>query len=115
MDLNVFKDHSKFSILISTARDHLRAVRTQPSPTPSPDSPAHLFFDPYIAKRLNSSVPLRIVHPRTAEETWEAIEALLDGWAEIQYLSTTMDISSWEVHCLSCSAFDTFVDESFRY
>lgn len=99
MHLNIFQDSDQFQALISVAREQLLTIRTHPSPSPAPDSPPWLAFDPAIARRLNSFAPLRIVEPPTPEATWESISALLDGLEELYLLSNTTNVSTWEVTC----------------
>ncbi|KAJ7221510.1 Mak10 subunit, NatC N-terminal acetyltransferase-domain-containing protein [Mycena pura] len=97
MDANVFKSPSDFHHLINIARNHLKTVRTYSSPDPVPESPAYTAFDPYIARKLNSTVPIRVVPVPPMDKTWDAIDALLDGWDELQLLSLTANVSTWEI------------------
>ncbi|KAJ7700787.1 Mak10 subunit, NatC N-terminal acetyltransferase-domain-containing protein [Mycena rosella] len=97
IDANIFKSTSVFLDLINIARNHLKTVRTYPSPNLAPTSAAHLAFDPYIARTLNSTVPIRVIDVPPITETWDAIDALLDGWEEQQLLSQTFNVSTWEL------------------
>lgn len=100
MDASIFKSPSDFLDLINIARNHLRTVQTYPSPDLGPESAAQLGFDPYIARKLNSSVPIRVIDVPPVTQTWDAIELLLDGWEEQRLLSLTYNVSTWEVCAL---------------
>ncbi|KAJ7348862.1 Mak10 subunit, NatC N-terminal acetyltransferase-domain-containing protein [Mycena albidolilacea] len=97
MDANIFKTPSDFIDLINVARNHLKTVRTYPSPAPGPGSTAHLVFDPYIARKLNSTVPIRVIDVPPVNEAWHSIDVLLDGWEEQRLLSLTANVSTWEL------------------
>ncbi|KAJ7184549.1 Mak10 subunit, NatC N-terminal acetyltransferase-domain-containing protein [Mycena filopes] len=97
MDANIFKAPSDFLDLINVARNHLQTVRTHPAAEPAPDSPAHLAFDPYIARKLNSNVPLRVIDVPPVTETWDSLDALLDNWEEQRLLSLTATVATWEL------------------
>ncbi|KAJ7891358.1 Mak10 subunit, NatC N-terminal acetyltransferase-domain-containing protein [Mycena olivaceomarginata] len=97
MDANIFKTPSDFLDLINVARNHLKTVRTYPSPAPGPESTAHLAFDPYIARKLNSTVPIRVIDVPPVSEAWDSIDVLLDGWEEQRLLSLTANVSTWEL------------------
>ncbi|CAK5263962.1 unnamed protein product [Mycena citricolor] len=96
MSINLFNTPSDFLDLLNIARNHLKTVRMYPSHEPTPDSPAHLSFDPYIARKLNSSVPIRIIPVPPIAETWDALDTLLDGWDEQRLLSMTPTVTTWE-------------------
>ncbi|KAJ6606132.1 Mak10 subunit, NatC N-terminal acetyltransferase-domain-containing protein [Mycena vulgaris] len=97
MDANIFRSSSDFLDLINIARNHLKTVRTYPSPALELASSAHLAFDPYVARKLNSTVPIRVIDVPPVTETWDAIDTLLDGWEEQRLLSQTANISTWEI------------------
>ncbi|KAJ7084851.1 Mak10 subunit, NatC N-terminal acetyltransferase-domain-containing protein [Mycena belliarum] len=97
MDANIFKSTSDFLDLINIARNHLKTVKSYPARDLGPTSPAHLAFDPYIARKLNSTVPIRVIDVPPVTETWDAIDTLLDGWEEQRLLSQTANISTWEL------------------
>ncbi|KAJ7932709.1 Mak10 subunit, NatC N-terminal acetyltransferase-domain-containing protein [Mycena leptocephala] len=97
MDANIFKSPSDFLDLINVARNHLRTVQTYPSPNLGPESTAHLAFDPYIARKLNSTVPIRVIDVPAATEAWASLDVLLDGWEEQRLLSMTANVSTWEI------------------
>ncbi|KAJ7611761.1 Mak10 subunit, NatC N-terminal acetyltransferase-domain-containing protein [Roridomyces roridus] len=96
-DTNVFKSSSDFLDLLNIARNHIKTVRTHPSPEPEAESPARLGFDPYIARKLNSTVPIRVIDVPPVAETWAAIETMLDGWEEMRLLSLTANVTTWEI------------------
>jgi hypothetical protein len=104
MDANIFKSPSDFLDLINVARNHLRTVQTYPSPNLGPESTAHLAFDPYIARKLNSTVPIRVIDVPAVTETWASLDVLLDGWEEQRLLSMTANVSTWEA-CAFCKPF----------
>lgn len=100
MDANIFKSPADFLNLVNIARNHLKTVRAYPSPDLGPESTARLAFDPYIARKLNSTVPIRVIDVPPVTETWDALDALLDGWEEQRLLSLTPIVSTWEVRLL---------------
>jgi hypothetical protein len=85
----------KFQVLIKIAREQLHTIRDHPSPHPPSDSPAFLSFDPLGARCLNTSIPLRALEMRSITQTWDAMDALFDGWGELDVLSTTLNLSTW--------------------
>ncbi|KAF7353855.1 hypothetical protein MVEN_01071100 [Mycena venus] len=97
MDANIFKAPSDFLDLINIARNHLKTVRAYPSPDLGPESTAHLAFDPYIARKLNSTVPIRVIDVPSVTKMWHSIDVLLDGWEEQRLLSLTANVSTWEL------------------
>ena len=97
MQFDVFTDCTQFQALVDIAREQLETIRIHPSPEPAAGSPAQLAFDPFIARHLNTFVPMRVLAVLTPEQTWKAIDVLLDGWHELSLLSVTNDISTWEV------------------
>lgn len=97
MHSNVFADSSLFEDLLDAAHEQLMIIRNHPSSEPQPDSPAHLAFDPWVARRLKTFVPLRIVPVRAPDETWRTLNAMLHGWRELNHLSKTISLSTWEV------------------
>lgn len=101
MHIEVFSDQAQFQDLIKLARGQLAVIRAHPSPEPTPDSPAHLAFDPTFARNLNTFVPLRVIPVPTVGDTWKWIDALLDGWQELSLLSQTTSITTWDVRYYS--------------
>jgi hypothetical protein len=97
MHSDVFADTPTFEDLLDIAHEQLMVIRAHPSLEPLPDSPAHRAFDPCVARRLKTFVPLRIVPVRTPGETWQALDAMLQGWRELSRLSKTINLSTWEV------------------
>ena len=86
-----------FRDLIGDARQQLNFIRSHPVPDLNLSSPARLAFNPCIGGRLKTFVPLRVIAVPQLERTWEAINALLDGWNELSLLSNTHNLSTWEV------------------
>jgi hypothetical protein len=97
LDSSIFKDSSKMPGLINRAREYIHMMRNQPSPTPTPESPPALSFDPLCSRRLNTIIPLRILELRSIPQTWDALEVLLDDWDELGLLSSTTNLSTWVV------------------
>jgi hypothetical protein len=93
--------HSHASVLpalLASARASLRFIREHPAPLPSAGSPAHDAFDPYVARRLSSSIPLRVVElPGAQEGTWRWVEGMLEGWEEVGRLCGAGGLRVWEV------------------
>ncbi|KAF7298377.1 hypothetical protein MKEN_01362300 [Mycena kentingensis (nom. inval.)] len=97
MNTDIFKTPFEFGQLLALARNHLQTVQTYSVPEPAQGSSAYFAFDPYIARRLNSSIPIRVIPLPPPSETWAAIEALLDGWEELRLLSSTNAVATWEI------------------
>ncbi|KAF9019735.1 hypothetical protein BDZ89DRAFT_1072754 [Hymenopellis radicata] len=97
MNTNLFADLAYFQALVFQARDTLQYLREHPAATPPPSSPAHLAFDPYIARRLICFIPIRVLTLPPMEETWRALELMLDGWHEMSLLSVSRNVSTWEI------------------
>lgn len=101
MDLDVYKDSAQFETLLDMAFTHLKTIRKHPSPDPAPGSAANLAFDPFIGRRLNTFVPIRVLEIPSHEATWVAIATLLDGWRELRQLTLTTDLTTWQVRLYS--------------
>ncbi|KAF8061759.1 Mak10 subunit, NatC N-terminal acetyltransferase-domain-containing protein [Lyophyllum atratum] len=97
MQSDVFTNPSEYQNLIDSAREQLSIIRSHPSPEPDLTSPAHYAFDPSIARRLKTFVPLRVIPVPPPEDTWKAIDALLDGWQEVSLLAQAHSLSTWEI------------------
>lgn len=100
IEFNVFRSIPTYQALIRRAREQLEAVRIHPSTEPQPDSLAHFAFDPYIARRLNTFVPIRVLPIPPQEQTWELIESFFSGWYEQSLLAATPSILTWNVSSL---------------
>ncbi|KAK0442907.1 Mak10 subunit, NatC N-terminal acetyltransferase-domain-containing protein [Armillaria borealis] len=97
MDCNVFDEPGPFQNLLYRAYELLDIVRSHPAPVPQVDSPAHFAFDPFIARRLTTFIPVREIDVISTSQTWDALEKLLDGWREMLSLSLTKYLTTWEV------------------
>ncbi|KAG5721407.1 N-alpha-acetyltransferase, 35 NatC auxiliary subunit [Termitomyces sp. T112] len=97
MQVDVFSSPSDYQNLIDSAREQLMLIRSYPSPEPGTVSPALHAFDPYIARLLKTNVPLRVLSIPPSEETWKAIDRLLDGWQEACLLAQAHCLSTWEI------------------
>ncbi|KII89424.1 hypothetical protein PLICRDRAFT_160784 [Plicaturopsis crispa FD-325 SS-3] len=83
---------------IAEAMQYLQDIRSYPPPpSPAPDSAAAFALDPYVARRLNSFLPLRVFELPPQNEVWESIEALLRGWHELSLISNTASLTTWEI------------------
>ncbi|KAF9460883.1 Mak10 subunit, NatC N-terminal acetyltransferase-domain-containing protein [Collybia nuda] len=97
MQSDIFVDPPSFEGLLNTAAEQLVVIRNHHPPEPHSNSPAHLAFDPWVARRLKTFVPLRIVPVRTPDETWQTLDAMLQGWRELRRLSRTTSLATWEL------------------
>lgn len=97
MQADVFSNPAEYQSLIDSAREQLMLIRSHPSPQPGASSPALHAFDPSIARLLKTNVPLRVLSIPLPEETWKAIDRLLDGWQEACLLAQAHCLSTWEV------------------
>ncbi|KAK7040262.1 N-alpha-acetyltransferase, non-catalitic subunit [Paramarasmius palmivorus] len=98
MEHSIHHDKERFQQLLQNARQHLYEIQTQlPIPDPPMGSPAHKAFDPYIAGRLNTFLPIRVIELPAIEESWNAWRNFLNGWEEMLTLSNTREIMSWKV------------------
>ncbi|KZT18829.1 Mak10-domain-containing protein [Neolentinus lepideus HHB14362 ss-1] len=95
--LHLPEDHDKLQAHLTTAQGLLKGFKSRPVPAPPPHSPAHLVFDPYVTRRLHSFIPLRPIQLPAQEKAWEGIEAALDGWQELYYLSTVTSVTTWKM------------------
>lgn len=100
--LNLFrhhpsKDREHFLGLLSSARDHLQNVRSNPPPEPPPDSLAALAFDPHITRKLSNFMPLRTHHLPHQDVAWNALADLFDGWGDICKISAIPNLTTWKV------------------
>ncbi|KAF5387015.1 hypothetical protein D9615_002044 [Tricholomella constricta] len=96
MQSDVFANPFEYQSLIDLAREQMMIIRSHPSPEPESSSPAYHAFDPCIARRLKTFVPLRIVPVPSPEDTWKAVDALLDGWQEVSLLAQAHSLATWE-------------------
>ncbi|GLB35595.1 putative mak10 subunit, NatC N(alpha)-terminal acetyltransferase [Lyophyllum shimeji] len=97
MQADVFANPSEYQNLIDSAREALNIIRSHPSSEPDLTSPAHDAFDPSIARRLKTFVPLRVIPLPPPDNTWQAVDALLDGWQEISLLAQAHSLTTWEI------------------
>ncbi|KAG6861782.1 hypothetical protein C0995_012286 [Termitomyces sp. Mi166 len=97
MQVDVFSNPPDHQNLIDRAREQLMLIRSHPSPQPETPSPALHAFDPYIARLLKTNVPLRVLSIPPTEDTWKAIDRLLDGWQEACLLAQAHCLSTWEI------------------
>ncbi len=79
MDCNVFDEPGPFQNLLYRAYELLDIVRSHPAPVPQADSPAHFAFDPFIARRLTTFIPVREIDVISTSQTWDALKKTF-GW-----------------------------------
>ncbi|KAJ3892376.1 Mak10 subunit, NatC N-terminal acetyltransferase-domain-containing protein [Lentinula edodes] len=84
-----------FNQLLQSARHSLSVIRAHPCESISSSSPAHAAFDPYIARQLNTFLPVRVINVPSLEQTCDAYERLLNGWEDLAKLSKTYQLSTW--------------------
>ncbi|KAG6808092.1 hypothetical protein H0H93_000582, partial [Arthromyces matolae] len=97
MQIDLFSNPVEFQHLIDETREHLSLIRSHPAPEPDTSSPALQAFDPCISRRLKTIVPLRVLPIPPPEDTWKAVDRLLDGWQEACLLAQAHSLSTWEV------------------
>lgn len=81
--------------LFDEARHYLQTMRSTLPPIPHPKSPAQLAFDPYIARRLNTFIPVRVITLRPIEETLKDVAHMIERWQEVASLTVIPDITVW--------------------
>ncbi|EIM82360.1 Mak10-domain-containing protein [Stereum hirsutum FP-91666 SS1] len=100
-------DRLRYQRHLAQARHHLHEIRYRPSPPapssssspsdPSSESPALHAFDPYITRRLNSYMPLKVLELPEMEETWKRVERLLDGLEEVCEMVGVGNLMTWKI------------------
>ncbi|GJE88083.1 Mak10 domain-containing protein [Phanerochaete sordida] len=84
--------------LVAVARSTLQRVRTQPTETPPPDSPAIAAFDPHISRRLHTIMPTRELELPSQDTVWDDLERMLDGWENVDHLRENHTLLAWQVN-----------------
>jgi len=103
LSIDVHKHQREFVQYIFLARGHLQKVKKAAPPlSPLPSSPAALAFDPYVGRQLQMVTPIRVMMPRSFEDTCASIESLLDGLQEVSSLSTAEHLTTWVVCRILC-------------
>ncbi|KIY48168.1 hypothetical protein FISHEDRAFT_59008 [Fistulina hepatica ATCC 64428] len=74
-----------------------QVMQAQPIPEPRAGSPARRAFDPYIARKLNTLTPIRVVPLRGTEWTWKTLDRLVSGMSEACALRVDMHMSTWQL------------------
>jgi hypothetical protein len=107
LSIDVHKHRREFVQYIFLARGHLQKVKKAVPPlSPLPSSPAALAFDPYVGRQLQMVTPIRVMTPRSFEDTCASVESLLDGLQEVSLLSTAEHLTTWVVcRILYCPSF----------
>jgi N-alpha-acetyltransferase 35, NatC auxiliary subunit len=83
--------------LVTSAFETLLRVQSRPSLAPSNESPATSVFDTRVSRRLHTVIPIRVVELPEQTAVWSAVEQLLHGWADVDYLRDSSTISTWQV------------------
>jgi hypothetical protein len=65
-------------------------------------SQAYLAFNPYLVRRLNTFLPLRVIETPDFEETLGSLERMFEGWEEICLLGEGEEVIRWEVSAARC-------------
>ncbi|KAK0492210.1 Mak10 subunit, NatC N-terminal acetyltransferase-domain-containing protein [Armillaria luteobubalina] len=94
MDCNVFDEPGPFRSLLYRAYELLNIVRSHPAPVPQADSSAHFAFDPFIARRLTTFIPVREIDVISTSQTWDALEKLWMAVARCCRSSSTMGVAA---------------------
>ncbi|KAI4518159.1 hypothetical protein K525DRAFT_288711 [Schizophyllum commune Loenen D] len=95
MSTDMFRNLPLVFPLFEEARRHLRTMQMTLPPTPPSNSPAQLAFDPYIARRLNTFIPVRVITLRPVEETLNDVAHMVDRWEEVASLTVVSDLTIW--------------------
>ncbi|KAL9714643.1 N-alpha-acetyltransferase, non-catalitic subunit [Leucoagaricus gongylophorus] len=82
---------------ISICEELLRQLSLHSIPEPYPDSVARLAFDPYVSKRLDTAVPIRVLSIGSAGETWRVFSLFLKGLKETSQLAASHNLATWKV------------------
>ncbi|KAF9064633.1 Mak10 subunit, NatC N-terminal acetyltransferase-domain-containing protein [Rhodocollybia butyracea] len=89
----------EFTTNIQIARRLLSIIRADSLSElkPLPSSPAYAAFDPYIARKLNTFLPVRVIDVPSSSQVYDSYEKIFDGWEEFAKLSRTYDITAWDL------------------
>ncbi|KAJ8093388.1 N-alpha-acetyltransferase, non-catalitic subunit [Marasmius tenuissimus] len=95
---DIFKDQTGFQQILDRCQHLLHQIRSKPSPPdPSVDSAALRTFDPYISRRLNTFLPIRVIELPGASHSWDNWSNFVGGCAEWLALSHTHEVAGWEL------------------
>jgi len=114
LGVDIIKHRNEFMQTILRAHDHLRAIKSNPLPTPAPFSAATLAFDPYVGRTLQMATPIRVVTPPLFEDACMAVERFLDGLFETSMLTSSDHLTTWQVTAYLTSVCDSQNDYIFR-
>ncbi|TFK32597.1 Mak10 subunit, NatC N-terminal acetyltransferase-domain-containing protein [Crucibulum laeve] len=96
MNTDVSRDRSVFQTHIIASCEYLRSIAAHSSPNYEPGTTPHFAFDPYIARRLNTFVPIRVLDVPPVQQTWKAIGEMLDGFWEVSLLANNECLATWQ-------------------
>jgi len=77
--------------------EFLGQLSLHPIPEPYTGSVAHCAFDPYVSKRLETAVPIRVLPIGSPGETWQVISLFLKGLRETSQLAARHNLTTWKV------------------
>ncbi|KAF5349588.1 hypothetical protein D9756_008923 [Leucocoprinus leucothites] len=97
LDTDVHRSLTQFKDYINICQEFLRQLGSQSIPEPHQESAAHLAFDPYISKRLNTAVPIRVLPLGSPNDTWQALTVFFEGLREITRLASAHSLTTWKV------------------
>lgn len=93
----ISREQAQYQELLDRARECIEFIVSQPPIEIPENSPADNAFDPYISRRLNTSVPIRVITLPPLQETWKRVATFLDGLQEMKALVQTHNPTTWEV------------------
>ncbi|EIN07974.1 hypothetical protein PUNSTDRAFT_135491 [Punctularia strigosozonata HHB-11173 SS5] len=97
LGLSLPGDRTQLENLVVSARSLLQQIRANPSPEPGETSAALQAFDPRVMRHLHSYVPLRPLQLPSQESTWDALEALIDGYEEMLRMAKVELLATWQL------------------
>ena len=101
---DVFKDQIGFKRILDSCQHLFQQMRSRPPPHDPPIvSAATKAFDPYISRRLNTFLPIRVIELPNPSQSWDNWMNFIEGCGDYLALSQTQEVASWEVFffCLS--------------
>ncbi|KAH6919217.1 Mak10 subunit, NatC N-terminal acetyltransferase-domain-containing protein [Coprinopsis sp. MPI-PUGE-AT-0042] len=82
--------------VLSRAKSIQYLLSSNPTPEPSPASPARNAFDPCISRRLNTCVPVRVIPTPSSERISALLGTFLEGLEEAALLAGEPSLATWE-------------------
>lgn len=97
LDTNVHRSPKQFIRYINMCEEFLGQLSLHSIPEPYTGSVAHRAFDPYVSKRLETAVPIRVLPIGSPGETWQVISLFLKGLRETSELAARHNLTTWKV------------------